>query len=41
VKRALPVSEEAALRSISLPIYNGLLERDQDVVIEALRKAWK
>ena len=40
-KRPLPASEEAAERSISLPIYNGLLEKDQDVVIEAMRKAWK
>jgi perosamine synthetase len=39
--RVLPVSEEAAARSISLPIYNGLPERDQDRVIDAVQRVWK
>jgi perosamine synthetase len=38
--RPLPISEEAAARSVSLPIYNGLPEKDQDRVIEAVRKCW-
>jgi len=40
MSRPLPISEEAAARSVSLPIYNGLPEGDQDRVIEAVRKCW-
>jgi perosamine synthetase len=39
--RSLPVSEEAALRAVALPLYNGLAPADQDQVVEALHAIWK
>ncbi|MFN8176997.1 MAG: DegT/DnrJ/EryC1/StrS family aminotransferase [bacterium] len=36
----LPASEEAAERSIALPLFNGLKPADQDTVIAAIRRAW-
>lgn len=37
----LPVSEEAADRSIAIPLYNGLSPSDVDRVIEAIRVLWR
>lgn len=37
---ALPASEEAAARSVALPMFNGLSRADQDRVIGALLAAW-
>lgn len=39
--RPLPFSEEAATRSVALPLYNGLAFEDQDRVIEAVHATWK
>ncbi len=36
----LPASEEAAVRSVALPLYNGLSDADQLRVIDAVRGAW-
>lgn len=37
----LTVSDQAARRSVALPIFNGLLQSDQDCVIDAVHAAWK
>jgi dTDP-4-amino-4,6-dideoxygalactose transaminase len=37
----LPVSDEAARRSVALPIWNGLLEDSVSTVVAAIREAWK
>jgi dTDP-4-amino-4,6-dideoxygalactose transaminase len=36
---ALPVSDEAARRSVALPIYNGMQPNDQEHVIDSVRRA--
>lgn len=40
VPRSLPHSDEAAERSVALPLYNGLAEADQQQVIDAIRTMW-
>jgi dTDP-4-amino-4,6-dideoxygalactose transaminase len=37
---ALPVAEEMGDRTISLPMYPGLSEADQDRVVDAVATAW-
>ncbi len=37
---ALPVAEEIGDRTLSLPMYPTLSEADQDVVVDAVAKAW-
>jgi dTDP-4-amino-4,6-dideoxygalactose transaminase len=37
---SLPHASEAARRSVALPIFNGMAEADQELVIEAVRAAW-
>jgi dTDP-4-amino-4,6-dideoxygalactose transaminase len=39
VSSPLPVSEEAARRSVALPIYNGMTAGDQERVIDSVRRA--
>lgn len=40
VPTRLPASEEAAERSIALPLFNGMSLAEQDTVIDAIRRAW-
>ena len=37
----LPVTEEAAERSVAIPMFNGLGQDDQERVIEGIRGAWR
>lgn len=38
---SLPHSEEAADRSIALPLYHGMTPADQEAVIRAVERAWR
>ena len=40
VPERLPASDEAAERSIALPLFNGMRAADQDAVIDAIQKEW-
>jgi perosamine synthetase len=40
VPARLPFAEEAAERSVALPMYNGMTRTDQDAVLDAVRRLW-